>query len=377
MSFSIHPHSFLSRPLRVRSSLRLRACALLFSCYSSTAFAEEIVYDNIPVPHSFELWGTYDGENFIAQPFELGDNDAVSRVEVALARISPTQSVSGTIHFSIWDDDGQGRPGQVVKEIGTVDVTTLKNLIPPPDSTWNKLDSAVFDTLVTGLTPSESYFLVEYFGDVVDRSPKGTPVTQSNGLFNGFLSRNQGTHGAAEMLLADETPDWYSIRSDFGRRYLQMSITATLAGDFSGDRVFSATDIDMLNAEIVVGSDNPALDLTDDGVVDDADLLEWRSVAASRNGFNEPYLLGDSDLDGVVDAVDLNNLALNWRQNVATWSQGDFTADGVVDSADLNALAVNWARSITIASAISAPVPEPSPWLLAVFGLPLVLRRTS
>ena len=81
-------------------------------------------------------------------------------------------------------------------------------------------------------------------------------------------------------------------------------------------------------------------------------------------------------MNGVVDAADLNAMALNWRQDVALWSGGDFTADGVVDSADLNALALNWRHSIPMASSFTAPVPEPSALLLTFVGLALAWQRT-
>ena len=71
-------------------------------------------------------------------------------------------------------------------------------------------------------------------------------------------------------------------------------------------------------------------DLNLDRIVDVQDLDQWMADAATMNGFSAPYLKGDADLNGVVDAGDLNSLALNWRQNVAAWSGGDFTADGVV-----------------------------------------------
>lgn len=117
-------------------------------------------------------------------------------------------------------------------------------------------------------------------------------------------------------------------------------------------------------------------DLTRDGAVDDTDLTQWLSVAATHNGFGEAYLLGDSNLDGTVNATDLNNLALNWQQNVALWSGGDFTADGVVDSADLTALALTWQQSVPMATS-AAPVPEPSALLLTIIGLALVWRRLT
>jgi hypothetical protein len=147
------------------------------------------------------------------------------------------------------------------------------------------------------------------------------------------------------------------------------------AGDFNKDGVLDVADVDLLTAEIAGGTTESTFDLSGDGVVDDADLKTWLSEAAEHNGFSVAYLAGDSDLDGSVDAGDLNNLALNWRQDVSLWSAGDFNADGSVDAGDLNELALKWRQSIPLASAVSAPVPEPSAWLLALFGLSLVWRR--
>ncbi len=130
----------------------------------------------------------------------------------------------------------------------------------------------------------------------------------------------------------------------------------------------------MLVAKIVAGTDGELFDLTGSGVADDMDVNQWLSEAATHNGFSQAYLPGDSNLDGSVDATDLNNLALNWRkdEDVAAWSAGDFKADGVVDSADLNELALNWQQSIP---AGGAPVPEPSALFLTVVGLAVIWRR--
>ena len=47
---------------------------------------------------------------------------------------------------------------------------------------------------------------------------------------------------------------------------------------------------------IVGGENNTTLDLTSDGIVDDADLSVWLTDAATANGFAAPYLLGDANL---------------------------------------------------------------------------------
>src|SRR5439155_23440413 len=50
---------------------------------------------------------------------------------------------------------------------------------------------------------------------------------------------------------------------------------------------------------------------------------------------------GDANIDGVVDTLDFNLLAVNFAQSGKTWKQGDFTFDGVVDTIDFNVLAAN------------------------------------
>ena len=149
----------------------------------------------------------------------------------------------------------------------------------------------------------------------------------------------------------------------------------SVPGDFDFDHSFTPADIDLLAEAIRDGQYHFNLDVNQDSIVDRADLTTWLSVAAEAIGSNRAYLAGDANLDGAVDAEDLNRLALNWRKKVSLWSAGDFTADGFVDSADLNALALNWRQSISQASAASAPVPEPSAWLLTFVGLALVWRR--
>ena len=147
-----------------------------------------------------------------------------------------------------------------------------------------------------------------------------------------------------------------------------------LACDFDRNQSCAVSDIDQLMNEIAAGTDNILFDLNGDVRVNDGDRDQWLRLAAQVNGFAQPYLIGDGNLDGVVDPVDLNALALNWRQDSHDWSGGNFTG-AAVNSADLNALATNWRQSVPLASDASAPVPEPSALLLTVFGLVLIWRR--
>ncbi len=147
--------------------------------------------------------------------------------------------------------------------------------------------------------------------------------------------------------------------------------------DFDGDGDVGVDDVDALVGEIVAGTNNSAFDLTVDGTVNDADLTKWLGDAATQNAFLASYLRGDANLDGIVNAADLNNLAQNWLGSPNAWQWGDFTADGFVNAEDLNHVGQNWLQSVPFANEASA-VPEPMTHLLIASGavcLILVRRR--
>jgi hypothetical protein len=69
-------------------------------------------------------------------------------------------------------------------------------------------------------------------------------------------------------------------------------------------------------------------------------------------------LLGDANLDGLVNAADFTILAANFNQPVTGWDQGDFNYDGLVNAADFTDLAANFNQGISLpAAAVSAAVP--------------------
>jgi len=70
-----------------------------------------------------------------------------------------------------------------------------------------------------------------------------------------------------------------------------------------------------------------------DGVV--ADLTSGQIEVAYT-------LLGDANLDGLVNTSDFNIVAANFNQSITGWDQGDFNFDGVVNTADFNELAANF-----------------------------------
>ena len=72
-------------------------------------------------------------------------------------------------------------------------------------------------------------------------------------------------------------------------------------------------------------------------------------------------LVGDANLDGVVNLLDLNALATNFGNPTSTWTGGDFDYNSSVDISDFNALALNFNASLPSSSqALGAIVPEPT-----------------
>jgi hypothetical protein len=67
--------------------------------------------------------------------------------------------------------------------------------------------------------------------------------------------------------------------------------------------------------------------------LDDRD--QWLVLAGAANlPSGNPYLLGDANLDGVVDGSDFGIWNSSKFTLVAQWCSGDFSADGVVDGSD-------------------------------------------
>ena len=150
-----------------------------------------------------------------------------------------------------------------------------------------------------------------------------------------------------------------------------LSEDVPLGCDFNGSGTCDISDLDLLLDNL--GTDDPTYNLdSSDNTVTLSDRDVWLSLAGQQNG-GEDYFTGDTDLNGVVDAGDLNRLGVSWLStNNPGWQNGDFNGDDIVNASDLNALGTNWQRGVGAASA----VPEPTSWsMLLLFSASLLLRR--
>ena len=146
--------------------------------------------------------------------------------------------------------------------------------------------------------------------------------------------------------------------------------------DFGGDGICDVTDLDALLYEGIVNA-NTVFDVDRNGTVDLGDRDQWLADAGTKENDGVFFVLGDADLDGDVEASDLNVLGVHWQQTgVRSWSMGDSNGDRRVDATDLNAVGLNWLSGTPAARAVA----EPSGFsvvLVTVLGLVTTRRRIA
>ena len=136
-------------------------------------------------------------------------------------------------------------------------------------------------------------------------------------------------------------------------------------GDFDGDGLLSAADIDALSAEVRQGTNAVKFDVTGDKLVNQQDRETW------VNSLKKTYF-GDADLDGVFVSSDFVQVfaAGQYEDGVAknsTWGTGDWSGDSEFDSSDFVVAFQAGGYEAGPRAAVAA-VPEPSTGLLALFA---------
>ncbi|MEM6334643.1 MAG: dockerin type I domain-containing protein [Planctomycetota bacterium] len=143
---------------------------------------------------------------------------------------------------------------------------------------------------------------------------------------------------------------------------------AELLGDLDLDGDVDADDIDLLFDNL----GDPTLDLTDDGNTDQDDIDELINNILGT-------FPADANLDGQVTTFDLAILAANFGQTDQGWATADFNGDGQVTTFDLAILAANFGNGTPPVQAANTPlVPEPASLaLLGLGALAIASRRLS
>jgi hypothetical protein len=98
-------------------------------------------------------------------------------------------------------------------------------------------------------------------------------------------------------------------------------------------------------------------------------------------------LLGDADMNGIVNGLDFGILAANFNKGITGWDNGDFDYNGIVNGLDFGALAANFNKgdagaadvaaldSFAAANGLLAEVPEPATLGLLLVGSAGMLSR--
>ena len=128
----------------------------------------------------------------------------------------------------------------------------------------------------------------------------------------------------------------------------------TTAGDFNGDDLLDAVDLDELLARVHIASTDLYYDVDGDGEISISDRENWLEEFRGTT-------VGDIDLNGEVDFADFLSLSANYGTQ-GGWQQGDFDGDQWVLFSDFLLLSENYGREETVA------VPEPCDWPLLLFA---------
>ena len=194
--------------------------------------------------------------------------------------------------------------------------------------------------------------------DDPDYDPDFAPAFGAYGLKLSLSSDNDSVAESAPFFITyafgidDES--FEQALDDF-EELLQSPVGIT--GDFDGDSLLTANDIDLLSAEVRSGNNTLDFDLTGDDLVNALDRETWITDLAMTQ-------LGDANLNGSVEVQDFLALSRSFGES-GGWSDGDFDGSGDVQVIDFLSLSRNFGQPV----AAVASVPEPDHHLLATLIL--------
>ena len=164
------------------------------------------------------------------------------------------------------------------------------------------------------------------------------------------------------------------VDSDFYFAFVSFTNPFTLEpapavpGDFNGDRLLTATDIDLLSAQVRAGTHPAGYDLNNDRLVNQVDRNVW------VNDLRKTYY-GDANLDGLFNSADFVSVFQTgqYEDGVAgnsTWATGDWNGDTEFASSDfVTAFQAGGYEAGPRAATAAVPEPAGLTLLLVGFGL--------
>ena len=149
------------------------------------------------------------------------------------------------------------------------------------------------------------------------------------------------------------------------------SCAGGVAGDFNGNGMRDAEDIDLLSVAINNNDTDAKFDLNGDGSVNAADRTEWVEVLTNT-------YFGDSNFDGQFNSSDFVTVfgAAKYESGeAANWSEGDWNGDGLFNSSDFVTAFSGGGYEGGERDGGLQTVPEPSSLIALVMGAGLLLGR--
>jgi Metallo-peptidase family M12B Reprolysin-like len=219
----------------------------------------------------------------------------------AFGSAADMNSPGGTAHIiTVTYVDG------TVIDVSDIDGSDIQVVTP----TLNVLPAS----LVTVSSPTDTSPVIAVYSIV---PPGGVWDAADNGLYTIQMLPNQVTDGAENPVAA----------GNIGM--FNVNIASTAPGDFDSDGNLDCDDVNALSSAIANATGNLLYDVTGDSAVTSADLNEW--VLNLKN-----TLIGDINLDFVVDVSDFNIWnAFKFTANT-DWCSGNLNADLFVDASDFN-----------------------------------------
>ena len=236
--------------------------------------------------------------------------------------------------------------------------------------TYDQRATGTLEIQLAGTTPAAEYDRLSIFGSAlldgtvaVELVDGFLPAPGSSYEFLSAFFPIDGTFSELEILAPSDVIIEGQLQYSISTVSFIVSDAYRL-GDFDRDGALGCADVDSLVSVIATGGADNGFDLNGDNLVDQADLQTWLDLAGALN-LASPYLPGDANLDGDVNAMDYAIWQDHKFTATAAWCAGDFTADGHIDGADL----LVWnAYKLQSSDNLSAPVPEPSVWILVLNG---------
>jgi len=234
------------------------------------------------------------------------------------------------------------------------------------DNTWHLPSEYVGGGGFGGIAPG-----MFYPGVVSDTGLSFASKVMTGGLLNGLIFTFRIVHPNAPEA---DAVTFHSYSYNNGGQHVYQDLAGPGTGpdpDIDGDGDVDADDIDLLCANM--GGDPGLYDFDGDGDVDEDDFIfhvtnyaEWDD---GLGGTGTGTLQADFNLDGVVNATDLQLMKNSFGLSGIGFAAGNANCDTVVNATDLQILKDVFGQSAT-------GVPEPlTLGLLAVGGAALLRRR--